>query len=86
MTEKELSELNDQELLAKRKKIKSSTTMNNLIIGVLLGTMCYSTVKNGFGFFTFFPLVLIFIIIKNSKVNKELGTKVEEIVKSRNLQ
>lgn len=85
MKEKELTELSDQELLEKRKKLKSSTTMNNLIIGVLMGTMCYSAVKNGFGFFTFFPLILIFIIIKSSKKNKEIENEVEEIVKSRNL-
>ncbi len=85
MQEKELTELNDQELLDKRKKIKSAHTTNSVIIGVLMGVIVYSVVKNGFGFFILFPLILIFIIIKNSKKDKEIGNKVEEIVKSRNL-
>lgn len=85
MNEKELTELSDQELLEKRKKIKSARTVNSVIIGALVGVIVYSAVKNGFGFFTFFPLVLIFITMKNSKKNEAIENNVEEIVKSRNL-
>lgn len=85
MKEKELTELSDQELLEKRKKIKSTKMMNSAIIGALVGVGVYSAVKNGIGFFTIFPLFLIYPIVNNSKDNKAIELKLEEILKSRNL-
>ena len=58
MEEIKLSELNDQELIQKLKKLKTNKIVNATLIGLLLGVSAYSAVKNGFSFFTFFPCLL----------------------------
>lgn len=79
--EKEFSALTDQELLEKSKKIKSNNLISAVLIGCMIGIAVYSSVKNGFGFFTFFPLFFLPIFINNNKKNKA----VENEVKRRNL-
>ncbi len=81
MTEKELTELSDQELLAQRKKAKSNLILNATILGLFIGIAIYSTIKNGFGFFTFFPLFFAYFLFKNQADGKAL----EKEIKSRNL-
>lgn len=66
MKEKELSELTDQELL-EEKKIKSASIINALLIGVMIGIIFYSLVKNSLGFFTLILLFFAFKIFNNSK-------------------
>jgi len=82
MIEKELAELTDQELLAEAKKIKSGNIIDAVIVGVLIGIAVYSTIKNGFGVFTFLPLIYGPILAKNKAKNKG----VEDILKERNLK
>jgi hypothetical protein len=82
MKQKELAELSDQELLQEQKKMKSSNTINALLTGIFIGIAVYSTVKNGLGFFTFFPLVFAFIVFNNRNKIKAL----EKELKSRNLK
>lgn len=53
MEQIKLSELNDQELIQKQKKLKTNKIVNATLIGLLLGVSAYSAVKNGFSFFTF---------------------------------
>ena len=77
-----MTELTDQELLEKKKKVKSSQMISALLIGALIGIAIYSTVKNGLGFFTFFPIFFVFLLVKNSP---DLKT-IEKEVKSRNLK
>ena len=79
---KELTELSDQELLEKRKKSKSTKIINAVIFGFMIGIAVYSTVKNGFGLFTFFPLLFAPMAINNDKNNKALETE----LKFRNLK
>lgn len=83
METKNLSELSDQELLQKNKKIKKSKIIDATIIGMTIGIFIYSVVKNGFGFFTFFPLIIGYLIIKNSKNNKILEKEIHKEIKSR---
>ncbi len=56
--------------------------MYAFLVGAFVGIVIYSAVNNGFGFFTFFPLVFVYIIVKNEtharSINKEM--------QSRNLQ
>lgn len=80
MKEKELTDLTEEELLQEQKKMKSNNTINGFLIGIMMGIAVYSTVKNGLGFFTFFPLVFGFIAFSNRKKIKAL----EEELKSRN--
>ncbi len=78
MTQKELSELTDQELLDEAKKMKSTSTMNAVLIGFMVGIIIYSTVKNSLGFFTLIPLFIIYKLVNNSKNNKALDKLLKE--------
>ena len=74
MTQDELAELTDQELLQEVKKNKSASILNGFLFGVMIGVAIYSTWKNGVGFFTLVPLVFAF---NNSKKSKALATEVK---------
>ena len=82
MTKEELSKLTDDQLLAEAKKMKSAKITTAVLIGFMIGVATYSTVKNGLGFFTFFPLFFVFLLFKDDKKRKVL----EEILKERNLK
>ncbi|MEZ7500579.1 FUSC family protein [Flavobacterium sp. Arc3] len=86
MKPENLTELNDQKLLEKMKKVKNNKIIDATIIGVTIGIVCYSAVKNGFGFFTFFPLIITYVIIRNSTNNKLLENEIQKELKARNLE
>lgn len=79
-------ELSDQELLQKIKSLKNNKLIDAVIVGLTIGIVLYSAVKNGFGFFTFFPLILTYIIIRNSNNNKILEKELQKVADSRNLK
>ncbi len=78
-----LTELSDLELSQRLKKIKTSKIVDAVIIGFTVGIAVYSLVKNGVGFFTFFPLVLGYLVVRNSKNNQLLITEIEKEINSR---
>jgi len=80
--EKDLKEVSDQELLAKRKTAKSDVLYHAFFIGLLIGIVVFSILKNGFGFFILIPL---FIAYKFSK-KKDNSKAIEEEIKSRGLK
>lgn len=82
MSEKLYSELSDEELLAKRKKVKSANILSAVLIGFFVGIAVFSAVKKGLGFFTFFPLIFVFMLMRNRTEAKELDKEIE----SRNLK
>ena len=83
MQEKKLSEFSDQELLQEAKKMKSASIINAFLIGLLIGIILYSVVKNSWGFLTLLPLFLIYKLNNKSKNDtKEL----ENLLKERNLK
>ena len=84
MNQKELSELTDQELLDEAKKMKSTTIINALLIGVLIGIVLYSFAKNSWGFLTLIPLYFVYKIINDPK-NKR-SKVLEQLLKERNLK
>ncbi len=86
MNAENLSELSDQELLKKVKALKTNKIIDATLIGFTLGIVVYSAVKNGFGFFTFFPLVLTYLIGRNAKNNKLLEQEIQKQLASRNLK
>lgn len=86
MKPENLNELSDQELLQKINKIRSNRIIDAVIIGFTIGVVIYSAVKNGFGFFTFFPLLLTYIIARNSKNSKILEKEMQKELGSRNLK
>lgn len=81
-----LTELSDQALLQKLKNLKTNKIIDAAIIGFTVGIVIYSAVKNGFGFFTFFPLILVFIIVRNSTSNKIFEKTIQQELKSRNIK
>ncbi|SNR92322.1 FUSC family protein [Flavobacterium sp. ov086] len=83
MEKKELSQLTDQELLQEAKKMKSTSMINALLIGFLLGVVFYSVVKNTLGFLTLIPLFFAYKLSNNSKYNK---VELENLLKERNLK
>ena len=82
MEQKELSELTDQELLDKAKKMKSASIINALLIGFMIGIIVFSVAKNTLGFLTLIPLFFIYKMVNNSKDDKAL----KELLKERNLK
>ena len=85
MNWEDLTSLSDEALLQKAKKIKSNKILGAVLIGATIGIVIYGTVKSGFGFFTFVPLVLTYIFYKNSKKNESAEKEVQNELKSRNL-
>ncbi len=82
MEHKEFADLNNEQLLEEKKKIQYNKIVNATIIGLCIGIAVFSAVKNGFEFFTFFPLLLTYPFIKNGKKIIVL----EKELKSRNFQ
>ncbi|RYJ38378.1 hypothetical protein NU08_2701 [Flavobacterium anhuiense] len=78
------TELSDQELLQKVKTIKNNKIVDALIIGFTIGIAIYSVVQKGFVFFTFFPLIIAYIIIRNSKNNEMLCREMQKELELRN--
>lgn len=82
MKQKELSELTDTERLDEAKKTKSTPIINAVFIGIMIGIVIYSIVKNSFGFFTLIPLFIAYKLFDNSKRNKAS----EKLLKETNLK
>lgn len=82
MPEKQPTELTGQELLEKIRRSKAENTMNAVIFGITTGIALYSTVKNGFGLLTCFPLLFTAMVIKNKKKDAVLAAE----LKTRNLK
>jgi hypothetical protein len=79
MEQNEFSNLTDEQLLQYQKRVKQSNILTAFIIGLLIGVAIYSAVKNGFGFFTFFPLFFVYLLARNGKkqvkINKEINSR-----------
>ncbi|MBI3220095.1 MAG: FUSC family protein [Bacteroidetes bacterium] len=84
MTDKNLSELTNQELLEEAKKMKSFSINNALFIGFSAGIVFYSIAKNSWGMLTFIPLYFIYKMVNDPK-NKR-SKEVEKLLKDRNLK
>ena len=82
--EKNISEISDEGLIQKLKAIKNGKIINTFIVGFTVGIYFYSTVKQGFGLFTFFPLAIAYLIVKNAKNNEILEKEIRKELKSRN--
>jgi len=86
MKPENLSELSNEQLLQKLKKIKMNAMIDALLVGVTIGIVVYSAVVNGFGFFTFFPLIITYVIVRNSANTKILEKEIQKELNSRNLK
>lgn len=71
MSQKESSELTDQELV-EAKKINPSPIIDAFFIGFLVGIIIYSLMANSWGFLTLIPLFMVYGLLKKSKRNQAL--------------
>ncbi|NHM05982.1 FUSC family protein [Flavobacterium sp. CYK-4] len=83
MESKNLSELNDQELLQEYKKIKTASITTALFIGFLIGIVVYSVVKHTWGLFTLIPLFIAYKLTQKPQHNLQ---EVEQLLKERKLK
>ena len=75
--------MTDQELLQEAKKSQKAAIWNAVLIGVLIGIVVYSVVKNGFGFFILIPLFFVYRMINSSKHSKK---ELDDLLRERNLK
>ena len=85
MTDKNLSELTDSELLDEAKKMKSNSVIHALFIGIMIGVITYGVAKNNFGFLALIPLYFVYKIFSNTENNKN-NKALENLLKERNLK
>ena len=78
MTKKELSQLTDQELLDKAKKLNYASVWKALAIGVMVGVIIWSVAKNTWGFFTLIPLYFIYKMVNNAKKSDALKKEMQK--------
>lgn len=74
-------ELSDEQLLSEGKKLKKEKILRAALIGFFVGVIIFGLFNKGIRFFTFVPLIFIFIIARKPKTIHAL----EEELKSRNL-
>lgn len=67
MSQKEPSQLTENEQLEAAKSNKPSPLIDAFFIGFLIGILIYSIAANTWGLVTIVPLVLIYIFLKKSK-------------------
>lgn len=83
MESKKPKELTDEELMEKEQKLKKNAIYHAFLIGLLGGVIVYSLVKNGLGWPTFFPFVLIAVLEKRRRDEQKA---VQEELQSRRAQ
>jgi succinate dehydrogenase/fumarate reductase cytochrome b subunit len=83
MSQRNLPALTDQELVQEAKKIKSTSIMNAVFIGFLIGIVFHSFMKNSAGFFTLIPLFFAYKLINKPKYNNQ---QLENLLKERGLK
>jgi hypothetical protein len=82
MKKENLSNLTDQELIEKANKMKSTSIINALLVGFMIGIVVWSVAKNTVGLLTLIPLIFIYKLVNNSKNDKVL----KQLLKDRNLK
>ncbi|RKD17259.1 hypothetical protein BCY91_03750 [Pelobium manganitolerans] len=83
MNPQNLSDFSNQQLSQKLKQLENSKVIDAAIVGLTVGIAVYGAVKSGFGFFTLFPLLLAYIIVRNSKNNKILARAIQKELEDR---
>ena len=81
MKPKEMSGLSDEALLEQAQLIKKTKIYDAFIVGLLIGIVVFSAVKNGLNLFTFLPLVYFPIAARNRVKRNAL----DALLKQRNL-
>lgn len=85
METKSLIELNDQELIQKKKRIKTNAFLLATFFGLFLGVAIYAAANKG-GFITLIPLIAGFIVLGKLKINSKVNKEIKEVLDSRNFR
>lgn len=72
MTQKEITNLTDEEELKQKKRLKQAKIINATLIGFFMGIIIWSVAKNTWGLVTLIPLFFIYKLVNKSKNEKEL--------------
>ena len=78
MTEMNLDELTDEELLIEAKKMKLTNVVNALLIGFLVGVLLFSIFKNSIGLFSLIPLYFVYKLVNRKNNHDELKRLLKE--------
>lgn len=89
MDKMSFAEMTDEELIVEKKKLKKSKILHAALIGFLAGILIFGVVawslspekKIGFFIPMLFPIIFIYKLLKNSKVNHDF----ERVLKERGL-
>ncbi len=73
----DLKKLTNEELQIELKKRKSSYNLLKFVIGLMIGTAIFTTVKKGFDFFTVFPVFFIPLAITSKSSYDEVKKEIE---------
>ncbi|SHF90869.1 hypothetical protein SAMN05444396_102390 [Flavobacterium segetis] len=84
MEQIEYIQMTDEELLNEAKKMKSFSFTNAFLIGLLVGVIFYSVVKNSWGILTLIPLYFLYKLVNDPK-NKKVK-ELQSLFKERNLK
>ncbi len=79
MSQKELSQLTDKELLEAAKNDKPSPIIDAFFIGFLIGIIIFGVAANAWGFITLIPLFLIYILLKKPMRYEALKKELEKL-------
>ena len=71
MKQKQLAELTDEELLEEAKKMKSTSIINAVIVGFMIGIIIYSIVQNSLWLFTLIPLFFAYKLVSTCPEYRE---------------
>lgn len=85
MKTNKFKEVSSDELLKEIKKLKTNKIINAVVIGFSVGVMIYSAINNGFSLFTFFPLLVVYLIVRNLNKNKIAVEEMQDELRSRSL-
>ena len=83
MNAKLLTEMNDDELAQKLKSLKNSRIIEAALIGFTVGVVVYSVTMHGLTFPSLFPLLIVYLVYRNSKNTEALRNEVEVELKNR---
>lgn len=82
---KNLSQLTNEQLRKKRKELINNKITDRFLVGFTFGIFLFALYYNGFGFFTFFPLIIGYQFVKKSQSEKLLELEVEKEFKATGL-
>jgi hypothetical protein len=72
------SQLTDEELRQAAKKLKSDSIISAVLIGFMAGIIVFSVFMKAVGWYTFIPLFMIYVFVKNDRKNYALRAELKK--------